>query len=104
LFVLAIDPDAARVVVGSAEALLSAGCGVSRINWIPGDRTGETIECDVRIRHRHPGARARVRAIPGGRAEVEFEIPQRAVSPGQAAVFYQGEFVLGGGWIDRPRA
>jgi tRNA-specific 2-thiouridylase len=100
LYVIAIEPASARVVVGPAEALLSPACLVSRVNWIPGNRAGESFECDVRIRHRHPGARARVRALPGGRAEVEFETPQRAVTPGQAAVFYDGDLVLGGGWIE----
>jgi tRNA-specific 2-thiouridylase len=102
LFVLAIDPVEARVVVGGAHELLNERCTLSRVNWIPADRTGESIECDVRIRHRHPGARALVRALPGGRAEVEFAAAQRAVCPGQAAVFYDGDRVLGGGWIDRP--
>ena len=54
----------------------------------------------AQIRHRHRAAPARVRALDGGRAEVEFDAPQAAVTPGQAAVFYDDDVVVGGGWID----
>ena len=100
LYVIAIEPSSSRVVVGPEAALRAPGCLVTGVNWIPADRTGEILTCEVRIRHRHPGARARVEALPGDRARVAFEEPQRAVAPGQAAVFYDGELVLGGGWID----
>ncbi|HSM49841.1 MAG TPA: aminomethyltransferase beta-barrel domain-containing protein, partial [Thermoanaerobaculia bacterium] len=60
------------------------------------------VEATVRIRSRHPGVLARVRALPGGRAEVEFAAPQRGVAPGQAAVFYSGSRLLGGCWISSP--
>ena len=100
LYVLAIQPTEGRVVVGPAGSLMASRCSVGRVNWIPADRTGQTVECVVRIRYRHAGARARVRALPGGRADVEFLEPQRAVAPGQAAVFFDEEVVLGGGWIE----
>jgi len=100
LYVIAIDPASSRVVVGPDAALRAPGCLVTGVNWIPADRTGETVTCEVRIRHRHPGARARVEALPGSRARVTFDEPQRAVAPGQAAVFYDGDLVLGGGWIE----
>jgi tRNA-specific 2-thiouridylase len=54
----------------------------------------------VQIRHRHAAAPARVRALAEGRAEVVFDMPQQAVTPGQAAVWYDGDEVVGGGWID----
>ncbi len=101
LYVIAIEPDAGRVVVGPDRALFSSRCSLAGMNWIPADRSGETFECEVKIRYRHPGARARVRALAGGRAELEFEEPQRAIAPGQAAVLYDGELVLGGGWIEK---
>jgi tRNA-specific 2-thiouridylase len=100
LYVIAIEPESSRVVVGPDAALRSPGCLVTGVNWIPADRAGETVACEVRIRHRHHGARARVTALPGARARVLFDEPQRAVAPGQAAVFYDGELVLGGGWIE----
>ena len=100
LYVLAIEPQDGRVVVGPEQALLASRCRVGGVNWIPVDREGEALECEVKIRSRHPGVRARVRALAGGRVEVEFARPQRAVAPGQAAVFYEGDLVLGGGWIE----
>ena len=54
----------------------------------------------MRVRHRHPGAKANVEALAGGGARVIFDEPVSAVTPGQAAVFYDGDAVLGGGWID----
>jgi len=57
------------------------------------------VDADVKIRHNHPGAAARVEAQAGSEALVEFLQPQRAITPGQAAVFYDGDEVLGGGWI-----
>src|SRR5262249_21810940 len=104
LYVIAIEPASSRVFVGPDAALSSAGCLVAGVNWIPADRTGATLECDVRIRHRHHGARARIEALAGLRARVTFDEPQRAVAPGQAAVFYDGELVLGGGWIESAEA
>ena len=100
LYVIAIEPAAGQVVVGAAEELLSEACTVSRVNWIEDIGSGDAVTCDVQIRHRHPGARARVVAREGRRADIVFDLPQRAVSPGQAAVFYDGDRVLGGGWID----
>jgi tRNA-specific 2-thiouridylase len=58
------------------------------------------VRAAVQIRHRHPAAPATVRAVGDGRAEVTFDAPQIAITPGQAAVFYDGDAVLGGGWID----
>ncbi len=58
------------------------------------------VEATVKIRSRHPGVAARIRALGGGRCAIEFETPQRGVAPGQAAVFYDGDRVLGGCWIE----
>ncbi|HEX3128045.1 MAG TPA: aminomethyltransferase beta-barrel domain-containing protein, partial [Thermoanaerobaculia bacterium] len=97
LFVLTIEPEENRVVVGEESELLAPGLMGERLHWI-GPDPGE-VEATVKIRSRHPGVRASIRALPGGRAEVRFAEPQRGITPGQAAVFYQGTRVLGGCWI-----
>jgi tRNA-specific 2-thiouridylase len=101
LFVLAIEPQENRVVVGEESELLAPGLTGERLHWIgPAPLPPDTeVEATVKIRSRHPGVKARIRALPGGRAEVRFAEPQRGITPGQAAVFYQGTRVLGGCWI-----
>ncbi len=98
LFVLAIEPEENRVVVGAAEELLAPGLVGERLHWIGPAPEGD-VEAVVRIRSRHPGVAARIRALGEGRAAVEFAAPQRGITPGQAAVFYRGTRVLGGCWI-----
>jgi tRNA-specific 2-thiouridylase len=80
--------------------LASASCTVRGVNWLSIDAPQAPIEARVRIRHRHPEAPALVHPLPDGRAHVAFATPQRAVAPGQAAVFYDGDVCLGGGWIE----
>jgi len=106
LYVLEIDADANRVVVGGDDALMSPGFRGERLHWInpdldlaAEDSATHGVEATVKIRSRHPGVPARVRPLPNGGAEVEFAEPQRGVAPGQAAVFYRGSRVLGGCWI-----
>jgi tRNA-specific 2-thiouridylase len=99
LFVLAIEPEENRVVVGPEADLLAPGLLGERLHWI-GDPPAGPVEANVRIRSRHPGVRARIRPISGGRVEIDFAEPQRGVTPGQAAVFYDGTRVLGGCWIE----
>jgi len=98
LYVLGIEPGANRVTVGGAAELMAGGLAGGGAHWIAGEPAAE-IEATVRIRARHAGVRSRVRALRGGRVEVEFAEPQRGVTPGQAAVFYEGSRVLGGCWI-----
>ena len=74
---------------------------VERCNWIPFDTPPETIEATVKIRYNHPGAPATVTPAGQGGAKVKLHEPQRAITPGQAAVFYQDDLVVGGGWICR---
>ena len=99
LYVLRVLPEENRVVVGSEESLAARGLRGERLSWI-GDPPAGEVEATVRIRSRHSGVAARVRSLPGSRAEVEFATLQRGVAPGQAAVFYHGSRVLGGCWID----
>ncbi len=100
LYVLAIQSDTATLVVGQREALDRVDCDVGQVNWIAGADPTAPLRADVQIRHRHAPAAARLVPQPGGRVRVTFDEPQRAITPGQAAVFYSGDEVLGGGWIE----
>jgi tRNA-specific 2-thiouridylase len=99
-YVLRIVPERHEIVVGRREELRSPGLLASRVNWLVEASPAKALACSVRIRYRHEPCPATVRALPEGGARVEFAEPQSAVTPGQAAVFYQGERVLGGGWIE----
>ncbi|HEY4574001.1 MAG TPA: tRNA 2-thiouridine(34) synthase MnmA [Thermoanaerobaculia bacterium] len=98
LYVLQIEPERNRVVVGEEAELMAPGLRGERLHWIGPDPAGE-VEATVKIRSRHPGVPALIRPRGEGRVEVDFAEPQRGVTPGQAAVFYQGTRVLGGCWI-----
>jgi tRNA-uridine 2-sulfurtransferase len=103
-YVVEIDRARNRVVVGRNEELLRRRLVVRGVNWIRPLGEGESLQAEVKIRNKHVAARARVEARMGGEAAVEFAEPQRAVTPGQAAVFYSGDGereVFGGGWIAR---
>ena len=95
-----IDPETARVLVGDEEDLVRGGFEVDRVNWLDEVPSAPTRVL-VKIRYAHPGTGAVLESLPGGRARVRLESPQRAVTPGQAAVFYAGDRVMGGGWIVR---
>jgi tRNA-specific 2-thiouridylase len=101
LYVLAIQPDTATVVVGDRQSLDEASCDVGEVNWSAGNPPTGPIRTAVQIRHRHPAAPATVTALEDGFARIDFDAPQRAITPGQAAVFYDGDEVIGGGWIAR---
>ena len=98
LFVLAIEPEENRVVVGPEEELLAPGLLGERLHWI-GPAPDGPVEATVKIRSRHPGTPARIHPREAGRVEIELLEPQRGITPGQAAVFYRGTRVLGGCWI-----
>jgi tRNA-uridine 2-sulfurtransferase len=97
-YVLRVLAEENQVVVGEEAELLRPGLRGERLHWIGTPPEGP-LEATVRIRARHPGVAAQVRALPGQGAEVVFASPQRGVAPGQAAVFYHGTRVLGGCWI-----
>ena len=101
LYVLKLEPDAGRVVVGPREELGGREFTARDVNWIAGTPPDGPRRITARIRHRHTDAAATVTSDGGTRARVIFDEPQTAITPGQAAVFYDGETVLGGGWIDR---
>jgi tRNA-uridine 2-sulfurtransferase len=105
-YVVDLDPATNRVIVGDADDLVTDGFEVDRVNWHPtagidGDPRHNELECTVKIRYSHAGTRATLTRLESGRAHVWLHDPQRAVTPGQAAVFYDGDIVLGGGWICR---
>ena len=89
-----------RVIVGRNEELLRASMPVKDINWISIAAATSPIRAQVRIRNKHVPAPATITPVTESRVEVRFDEPQRAVTPGQAAVFYDGGIVLGGGWVD----
>ena len=98
---LAIHPDSHRVVVGEDAELLSRELRAEGLNWISvaGLAEGEEMRVRVKIRHRHEPAWATLRASGEYRVTAEFDEAQRAITPGQSAVFYDGDEVVGGGWI-----
>jgi tRNA-specific 2-thiouridylase len=97
-YVVKIEPEFHRVVVGENDALGQKRFTVRDVNWIAIDKLTEPIRCDVQIRNRFEPRAATV--SPGdGQVVVEFDEPQRAVTPGQGAVFYWNDVVAGGGWI-----
>jgi tRNA-specific 2-thiouridylase len=98
-YVLAIHPDSHKVVVGGDEELMSRELRAERLNWISVERLVGEMRVRVKIRHRHEPAWAMLRADGGDRVTAEFDEAQRAVTPGQSAVFYDGDEVVGGGWI-----
>ncbi len=98
-YVLEIVPETHTVVVGDREDLLATGLVASRVNWL-GEAPAGPLACTAKIRYRHAGAPAVVTPLPNGGARVDFATPQSAVTPGQAVVFYEGDRVLGGGWIE----
>lgn len=101
LYVISINADRNRVAVGAAEELLSNEFTAAGVNWISFDAPSEPVRADVRVRYRHTAAPATITSLPEGRARVVFDEPQRAITPGQATVFYRGDEVVGGGWIVR---
>ena len=100
-YVVDLDPETNRVVVGDVDDLVVDEFEVDRVNWIELDRSNQVTDVTVKIRYNHPGTAATLTPVENGRARIRLHEPQKAVTPGQAAVFYNGDIVLGGGWICR---
>jgi tRNA-specific 2-thiouridylase len=100
LYVVEISAADRRVTVGSRHELDRASCEVSEVNWVGGSAPSAPVRAGVQVRHRHEPAAATLTISGDRRVRVEFDQPERAITPGQAAVFYDGDEVLGGGWIE----
>ena len=101
VYVVELDAENNRVVVGDETALDRDEFAVDRCNWIPFDIPPAEIQVTAKIRYNHQGTPATVTPSSDGRAKVKLHAAQRAITPGQAAVFYQDDLVIGGGWITR---
>jgi len=99
LYVLELDAKSNRVIVGPVNALERPSFIIDRCNWIPFEKLESPIEATAKIRYNHPGTMATITPLEGQRARVDLSVPQRAITPGQACVLYDGDLVLGGGWI-----
>jgi tRNA-specific 2-thiouridylase len=99
LYVLEIRGASREVVVGGVEQLYSRTLRARRLNWIAIDALREPMRVETKIRHRHEAGPATLAPVGEDEVLVTFDEPQRSITPGQAAVFYQGDLVVGGGWI-----
>lgn len=103
LFVTAIEPERRRIVVGPRAALMESAFAIRELNWLGAAAMPEDgIACQVRLRSSQPPSPARVTPAGQGRARVRLAAPAEAIAPGQACVIYDGDRLLGGGWIERP--
>ncbi len=102
LYVLQIERAKNQIIVGEKDELLTKEFTAKGVNWVAFDKPAEpanSVRAEVRVRYRHDPAPAAIYALPDDRARIVFDEPQRAITPGQATVFYNGEEVVGGGWI-----
>ncbi|HXX42219.1 MAG TPA: tRNA 2-thiouridine(34) synthase MnmA [Chthoniobacterales bacterium] len=100
-YVVDLDPETNRVIVGDVDDLICDEFEIDRVNWIAPNVSLQDRAFTVKIRYSHPGTNATVTPVEADRVRIRLSDPQRAVTPGQAAVIYNGDVVLGGGWIYR---
>ena len=101
VYVVELDAENNRVMVGDESALDRDEFTADRCNWHPFEQLTEAIEVTAKIRYNHPGQAATVSPLENGKVKVKLHSPARAITPGQATVFYQEDLVVGGGWIMR---
>jgi len=100
-YVVDLDAETNRVIVGDVEDLVCDEFEIDRTNWIARELPDEDVDATVKIRYSHPGTPATVTSLENHRARIRLHEPQRAITPGQAAVIYDGDVIIGGGWICR---
>ncbi|HEX8706789.1 MAG TPA: tRNA 2-thiouridine(34) synthase MnmA [Pyrinomonadaceae bacterium] len=103
LYVVSIDAARNRVIVGEQEELQAIEFTAAGVNWVAFDEPARPVRAEVRVRYRHAPAPATISPLEHNRARIVFDEPQRAITPGQATVFYRGDEVVGGGWIVKSR-
>jgi tRNA-specific 2-thiouridylase len=103
LYVTNIDAIKNQIMVGQQDDLLSSEFIAAGVNWVAFDRPDEAVQTQVRVRYRHTPAEATITPIENNRVRIVFDEPQRAITPGQATVFYRDDEVVGGGWIVKTR-
>src|SRR5262245_51278930 len=101
LYVVQIERAKNQVIVGEADDLESTEFIAKGVNWVAFDTPSEPVRADVKVRYRHDPSPATIYALPDERTHIVFDEPQRAITPGQATIFYHGDEVVGGGWIVR---
>jgi tRNA-specific 2-thiouridylase len=99
LYVLQIERARNQIIVGEMDELDCGEFVAKGVNWVAFDAPAESVRADVKVRYRHEPAPATIYALEDDRARIVFDEPQRAITPGQATIFYNGEEVVGGGWI-----
>jgi tRNA-specific 2-thiouridylase len=99
LYVVRIERAKNQIVVGEADELESTGFIARGVNWVAFDEPSEPVRAKVKVRYRHEPAIATIFPLPNARVRVVFDEPQRAITPGQATIFYDADEVVGGGWI-----
>jgi tRNA-specific 2-thiouridylase len=101
LYVVQIERAKNQIIAGEKEELDCLEFTAKGVNWVAFDAPGEPVRAEVKVRYRHEPAAATIYALPDARARIVFDEPQRAITPGQATIFYHGEEVVGGGWIEK---
>jgi tRNA-specific 2-thiouridylase len=101
LYVVQIERAKNRIIVGEADELESTEFTAKGVNWVAFETPRQPVRAAVKVRYRHEPAPATIYALEGARASIIFDEPQRAITPGQATIFYDGDEVIGGGWIEK---
>jgi tRNA-specific 2-thiouridylase len=101
LYVVQIERAKNQIIVGEANELESVEFIATGVNWVAFDTPAEPVRAEVKVRYRHDPAVATIHPMPDAHAHIVFDEPQRAITPGQATIFYHGDEVVGGGWIVR---